>query len=444
MLRRIELVCVFGVVVLVGCTGEVTGGESAAGSASGLTLVATDDGLVLNGSPIDPRYRAVYPNPDRLGRMEVRILDGAEVEVTCDTECGESPFFPELESLPGGLTRVRLWDLYGALVAEEDVQSAEMALRSTPDGEGDYVPADLPDTGDGSGGDLPDGSSECPRPEQKVRFCDGVNSELAARGLSAYAIDCADIGDSFDFRFPRGDFDVEDPPLDRCRDVLDPIADELEGEFETADDWCGELQLEAWTENTRMRLIGGGVCDSSPIVLDLDDDGVRIGHVDEGAMFDLLGDGRLVQTAWPSAGDAFLALDRNRNGRIDGATELFGNFTAGKRYDDGFRALAVLDENGDDRIDARDRAFTQLALWRDASQDGVSDLSELTTLTQSGVRALGLAPRTVRGLASVDPNGNRIPLVSWFEREDGTRGTLVDAWLRYRPGPQMCDPVAMR
>jgi hypothetical protein len=46
-------------------------------------------------------------------------------------------------------------------------------------------------------------------------------------------------------------------------------------------------------------------------------------------MFDFWGNGHLIQIAWTSAasGNAFLALDRNHNGKIDSAKELFGNIT---------------------------------------------------------------------------------------------------------------------
>ena len=73
------------------------------------------------------------------------------------------------------------------------------------------------------------------------------------------------------------------------------------------------------------------------------------------AVQDLLGDGEKVRTAWTKGGDALLAIDWNNNGAIDGASELFGNATFGASHDDGFRALAELDANGDGKITPNER-----------------------------------------------------------------------------------------
>ena len=62
-----------------------------------------------------------------------------------------------------------------------------------------------------------------------------------------------------------------------------------------------------------------------PVILDLDGDGVELISADAITIFfDMEGDGRRERTGWISRDDGFLALDANRNGRVDGIDELFG------------------------------------------------------------------------------------------------------------------------
>jgi len=169
------------------------------------------------------------------------------------------------------------------------------------------------------------------------------------------------------------------------------------------------------------------------LVLDLDGDGVQLTSVSEGTSFDLLASGSRVRTAWISGGDALLAMDRNGNGRIDDGSELFGNATAGGSFPDGFAALAALDENGDGRIDASDSAFDSLLLWRDLNHDGRSTPDELSTLADFGIVEIDLHAQSLQGRAAWDGHGNSMPLRSTFGRANGTRGLLVDAFLRFEP-----------
>jgi hypothetical protein len=186
-------------------------------------------------------------------------------------------------------------------------------------------------------------------------------------------------------------------------------------------------ELPNWELYARAQLSIAGSCFYSPLVLDLDGDGVHMTSLASGVAFDLLATGAPVRTAWITKGDAWLALDRNGNGVIDSSAELFGEHQAAN----GFAALAELDANGDGVVDARDPVYAELVVWRDANANGVSDPGELVSLEAAGVRSIALAATEVKGAAAFDPHGNWIPLVGSFTRSDGTAGEIVDAYVRY-------------
>jgi hypothetical protein len=101
----------------------------------------------------------------------------------------------------------------------------------------------------------------------------------------------------------------------------------------------------------------------TPLVLDLDGNGVRTLGLEAGVQFDLAASGSKRTTGWVGSGDGLLALDRNGDGAINDGSELFGSATRladGSTAADGYAALAALDDNGDGKIDAKD-CCTRLA-----------------------------------------------------------------------------------
>jgi Ca2+-binding RTX toxin-like protein len=162
-----------------------------------------------------------------------------------------------------------------------------------------------------------------------------------------------------------------------------------------------------------------------PLALDLDGDGIETIGLRDGKpiLFDHDGDGIKTGTGWLKSDDAWLVLDRNRNGTIDSGRELFGVETLKsntKLATDGFDALRDMDSNTDEKIDQSDVVFDQLRLWRDSNQDGISQIDELSTLNTNGITSIGLQSTvSTKNLG----NGNIQRAFGVFNRSDGITGT---------------------
>ena len=137
----------------------------------------------------------------------------------------------------------------------------------------------------------------------------------------------------------------------------------------------------------------------SPIVIDTDGSGFHLTSAEDGVLFDFFGDGKPIQISWTAVGSSngWLALDRNNNGVIDSARELFGDVTVQPQSNDpnGFLALAVFDapENGgndDGVIDSRDGIWPKLLVWIDSNHDGISQPEELHHLDDLGIHSIDL------------------------------------------------------
>jgi hypothetical protein len=170
----------------------------------------------------------------------------------------------------------------------------------------------------------------------------------------------------------------------------------------------------------------------TPLMLDLNGNGVQTLPLSAGVKFDVPNQGQVAGTGWVAPTDGLLVMDRSGNGAIDDGSELFGSGTLmpdGTQAVDGFAALTVLDTNNDGVINAKDTGFAALKVWVDANSDGASQSGEVIGLDTLGITALNLnATRTL----DFD-NGNMIGLTSSYVTADGSNHTLADVWLAAAP-----------
>ncbi|NWD66974.1 putative Ig domain-containing protein [Pseudomonas gingeri] len=177
----------------------------------------------------------------------------------------------------------------------------------------------------------------------------------------------------------------------------------------------------------------------SPLIIDLDGNGVETLSVSEGVHFDLDGNGFSENTGWVGKNDGLLVWDKNNNGQIDSGAELFGNSTklsSGQNAANGFLALADLDESLDGVFDERDSTFSKLQIWRDVNSDGLVQAGELKSLKDSGISSFDLnysEPGKIDANGDVpgsvkDANGNEHRQTGHYTRNDGRVAAVDDVW----------------
>ena len=111
-------------------------------------------------------------------------------------------------------------------------------------------------------------------------------------------------------------------------------------------------------------------------------------------------------------------------GLIDDINELFGGVELS-----GFVDLAQYDDianggNGDGKIDTADLIWSELKVWQDFDQDGISDEGELSSLEALGIVSLNL-DNTPLGI--VTPQGATLRVEGTFTWDNGDIGRTVEA-----------------
>lgn len=140
---------------------------------------------------------------------------------------------------------------------------------------------------------------------------------------------------------------------------------------------------------------------TSPLILDLEGDGVLTTSLSYSVSFDINGDSDLDTIGWTAwySEEAFLWLDLNRNRKVDNGSELFGDsmlLPTGEFAANGFDALALYDQdlfggNGDGLITNEDLVWRDLLLWIDGNHNGISEPHEIRKLKREGIVAIDLS-----------------------------------------------------
>ena len=169
--------------------------------------------------------------------------------------------------------------------------------------------------------------------------------------------------------------------------------------------------------------IAGAAAFLSPLVIDLDGDGIEtIASLVNERLFDFADDGVAVTAhGWLKGDDGFLVRDIDGNGLIDSGHELFGS-----RFVDGFTALARHDDDGNGIIDQNDAVFASLGIWQDRNEDGVTQAGEMQTLAALGITAIGLDAQILNGR----DQGNWIALGGVAQGANGKVVDLADVYFK--------------
>ena len=157
----------------------------------------------------------------------------------------------------------------------------------------------------------------------------------------------------------------------------------------------------------------------TPIIFPLDAPRPLAGLVsDRPVTFDLDGDLHAERWSWVRPDTGILVWDPTGAGTITSGRQLFGSVTWWMFWTDGYRALDALDDDRDGEL--RGAELAGLAVWRDASGNGVSEPGEVLPLGRWGITGLAVratttvdgCPANSRGVRFRD--GRILPSYDWI------------------------------
>jgi hypothetical protein len=126
----------------------------------------------------------------------------------------------------------------------------------------------------------------------------------------------------------------------------------------------------------------------TPIALPLHDGMTATEMLDLSARvrFDADGSGLEREWTWIGKDAGWLVFDPQKSGKITSALQMFGGVSFWCFWENGYQALAALDDDGDGWL--RGKELDGLAIWRDLNGNGISDPGEVKPLAEWGIVAL--------------------------------------------------------
>ena len=162
----------------------------------------------------------------------------------------------------------------------------------------------------------------------------------------------------------------------------------------------------------------------SPVVFDLDGDGIELLNIDEGITFDWNYDAIPDTCGWVAADDGLLAYDYNQDGVIKEANELSLKDYAPDATTD-LEGLRAFDSNEDGVFDSSDDEWDQFGIWQDKNSNGVSEEGEFTGLDELEIESISLESDD----AYQELEGNYVYGQTTYTLKDGTENTAADVGL---------------
>gem|GEM_PF-2278310 len=163
----------------------------------------------------------------------------------------------------------------------------------------------------------------------------------------------------------------------------------------------------------------------SPVILDLDGDGVELLGIEEGVTFDWNRDTIAESSGWVGADDGFLVYDHNHDGAVTRADELMlKEYLPGATTD--LEGLQAFDSNNDGIFSKEDAAWSDFGVWQDKNSNGISDEGEFKTLDDAGISDIELKSDGKEEVIA----GNTVFGSTVYHLEDGSSAEVGDVALR--------------